>query len=244
MSAVHQLKRVAATTLANIRLVPALLSPREFRRDTIDGSPAQVFVSFVIVFAAAIGYAAWYAWPVGSIDSFGIPTLFGSVTVTLACVALGALLAGVGDRIGPALVLVNLVSIPTLAAVIAIHSFLSIGIGAWLIMTLMVFALPTLALLRVLSRPGRGGRLKGLPAAGLLVVATIAWQVYIPRVDLFQTASTAETMEEDWRSIAREGFEYAQPAMVDEAVDGRAPGTSNRTGFFARFSGGYAYASF
>jgi len=245
VSFLSRLNRFAAATFANLRLTSALLWPRPFPRDKIDASPAQVFASFLIVHAAIIAFFAWIAWPVGEIDPYGVQGILASTTVGLASVTFGALLTRSGDRIAAALILTNLVSIPILALAVAIYGLASVGIGpffgAFLGVALMALGLYTLAALRVFARPGRAGRLAGLPAALLLIAASAAWEIYVPQSDLFYSAALEDEAADDIPEIVTEDLYYAQPTLMQAALDGLAPGTPREPELFALLGAGYAY---
>lgn len=242
MSSAPRRRRFAAAALGNLGLLPTLFLRRPFPRDRVDAGPAQILLSFLLT-AAAAGYYLWLSWPVEGLDPYGVAPFFGGEILILASVTLGALLVANGRRIGPALVMVNLSSLPVYPFTIAVFSLWPESAFSWIAVILVQLVLPALALLRTLARPGRLGRFAGLPAYVLLVASTAAWLFFVPQTELFYTAQGDEAYADEGPEIITEDLYHAQPALMQAALDRLAPGDPDRPELFAVLGGGYAYQS-
>ena len=243
MSSAPRRRRFAAAALGNLSLLPALVLRRPFPRDRVDAGPAQILLSFLLTAVAAAGYYLWLGWPVEGLDPYGVAPFFGGEILILASVTLGALLVANGRRIGPALVMVNLSSLPVFPLTIVLVSLWPESVVSWIAVMLVQLVLPALALLRTLVRPGRFGRLAGVPAYVLLVASTAAWLLFVPQTDVFYTDYGDEAYADEGPEIVTEELYYAQPALMQTAFDRLAPGDPDRPELFAVLGGGYAYQS-
>lgn len=228
----------------NLALTVRVALPARFDVTRVHATAGQMLLALLAGNAASVAFSAASNWPVGELDPWGITSLLAGSFVSVAALALSAIVVMRGERAGALIVVGSLVSVLSFPLWWLMKDRAEDVSGPFTALAFwLVWLLPQiLVILRGLSGPGRIGWLRGVPAAAIYVGMLAAVVSYVPMTQLYYPAGVAsdDGENEEFRTVDVEELYYAQPELTRAAVEGLRNGEIGRRDLFAVLGAGSA----